>query len=205
MSKGITVRTSDEKKDWVDRALSSGRYDNSFVALSRKQAKSSHNVNNVITDINSYSSSKVGIKQAHTQYVSDTINQFKNPILVTLTTRYDSSTNKVKSLYDNLIKQTSHQVYGRAYKRYKKMLGNIGYIEGADSNIHIHAVFDKPEHVGLTEFRTMIASHWQSHAGHIDFKVLTGTEKDNDAVANYMTKVRSKEGFDTMQDALVIY
>ena len=198
------MKSEHEKRGYISRCIARVNYPPDFVSTMKELSRSGKNLDGVINDINNYTASNLGIRQSNYEYLLDTIKGMNHPLFVTLTSRFCRTTtqDEFTEMYNMLIKKLSKQVYLRAYKRYKKKVLNIGYIEGLDTNIHIHAVLDRPNHVDKGTFKRMIANNWHCLAGTVHIKNLN---KDHEKLSSYMTKFSSKQGFNTIQEALVIY
>lgn len=203
----MTIDKIIKKREYIVKAISSDRYDNDHAQLWMELSKSVSNLDGVINDIDNYNRSVRAINQSNKLFVLEQIASMVNPILITFTTKFDISNLEITTRYQNAIKHVSKIIFKNAYKRYGKLISHIAYIEGGnDKRIHIHAVVDMPHRkdITFTKFKNMFSEHWYKTTGTIDFREVGDNYNDSETVANYITKLKSKESFLTIQDALII-
>ena len=200
------TRTTKEKREYIERALSSGNYDRKFVETCRILAESSPNLDKVIADIDGYWSSRMGKNSAYREYAIDLITDYEHPVFITLTTQYEIAVDKLSYSFEGLVRHASSKAFKKAYWRYGKKLSSIGFMEIASGNPfpHIHCVFDRPDFIRKTEFRRLIGNNWKNKYGLIDYQEITNTKEDKDAVANYITKAKTKECFGSLDESFLI-
>ena len=198
---GALNKEEDRALTLIHFSLGSGGYDEGFVSLCLELAKNKKNLPRIIDDINAYSYSKTGMAFRYKLEAFKKIEQYDKTLVVTLTSRFDLSSEEIRKRYDNLIRSVSRKLLNNGYKRYKKTISNFGFVEGEkqgeDENkkipkTHIHAVINCPSHVEMSKLKSLINAYWNKHVG------LVGVDGECDgseeAVGAYISKMKSKKG-----------
>ena len=162
--------TFDEQRAYINKALSSGKYDEKFTELSRALMRSNNNLPKIIKDIDSYSNSNYGQYHQYAMETESAVLSYKKPLAITLTSKFNIDDNKIKNEYEYLIKHISATLTGKRYVRYKRTIPNIAYVEGGtvDTRIHMHAVIDVPPYVDMEEMIETIQKRWKQ-TGSVQF------------------------------------
>lgn len=181
-----------EELDFINKALEKVIYDSEFKDSCRTLIKSQHNITSVKKDIDNYSSSERGKAYRHKLEAIKFCEQCKNPLVITLTTRYPLANADLEKRYTKFIHRISRTILKKRYTRYKNTVSNIAYIEGAKSTrAHIHVVIDLPIHIKISDYKTITENYWNK-AGYIYLDEKMKVDKKQAAVGAYITKLRSK-------------
>jgi len=184
----------DEQRAYINRALSSGRFDNAFCGLCRTLAKSNHNLTKVCSDIDLYGTSHIGQSYRYMLNTKSVIEKYEKPLVLNLTSRFKLDTQTVKSIYEYLIKHISSLFFKNAYKRHNKTILNIAYAEGGvgRKNAHIHSVINVPPDVSVSDAKKIIKAYWYKNTGTVQFDEDLKAKDKVSQTAAYLAKMKSK-------------
>lgn len=182
--------------------------DEPFVSLMRQLALSDKNLDAVITDINTYRSSMIGIQQAHKKEVSIRVKDWDQPIFANFTPRYELRSETLTYRFQSFINTLSKKIYKNAYKRKNRRINHSSFLEGNNiaTRVHIHSVIDVPPGRDINNIKSLIRKYWWN-TGSVYFSENNYlTDDDIDRVSGYITKFRTKGGRDGTQlpDSLIV-
>jgi hypothetical protein len=128
---------------------------------------------------------------------------------VELTLRYEVRKPILEQKYQDFIIRLSKECYGKSnYRRHKSRVLNHPHIEGGtgtSKRIHIHSVIETPSHIDIEDMKNKVRSLWWRH-GFANIQSVGETETDNQKLAAYNTKLRTKSssyGSSAVQDSFI--
>jgi hypothetical protein len=202
---------TEQKVCLIETALERKIYTEGFKTLCFKLMRRTDNLDKIIEDINNYQSSITGINQVHIEYAKKTVSQYINPVMITLTARYEESCDELHKWYIKLVNAISESSLKSAYRRYHKTIPNIGHFDEHEMNgnkdpvLHMHAVFDRPNHVSERNFNRELRAVWYATSGFIDIQAVSASDDDIETVCDYITKSKTKGSFPTLHDSYITH
>lgn len=156
-------------------------------------------------------------KAAMAKWVTSQAMQMANPWSVILTYRNPIAggeptekelawmENSLRKHFSSLVHTLSKRAYGNTYKRHKKLIKEISFIEmGGNDRFHIHAIFDVPTHIDQSksyhaQFKKEVEDAWNKHGMAVEAEEVTGDKTRNQpkkealiALCLYIVKLRTK-------------
>lgn len=184
----------EKQRAYIDRAVSSERFDDAFCRSCRELAKSDHNLTGVCNDIDLYGTSRRGQSYRYMLNTKSVIEEYDKPLVLNLTSRFKLDTTDIKKEYEHLIKHISSLFLKNAYKRHKKTVLNVAYAEGGSDSVqaHIHGVINVPSHVSVSDAKKAINAYWYKNTGYVLFDENIKKDEKESEIAMYITKMKSK-------------
>lgn len=131
-------------------------------------------------------------------FTSIPLDQFQNPMAVTLTMRKRASGltcghMEASRNFRHFMNRVNRRIFGSASKRYGKKLQVFPVLESnADDRLHYHILVDRPDRITAAEFDSLIREEWsQTTFGYheVDVKPV-----HDDGWLSYLCKGRQKPG-----------
>jgi len=144
-------------------------------------------------------------QMSHIEWNRENINNWNNPLSVTLTTRFiNTPESQLRKEYSRFVNRLSKKIYPNAYKRHGKLIKETAYIEYGKGNqqIHTHMIVETPYKTDIQSFRTLIDETWT--LGTLQSRRIVDID---DFIHHYNSKFRTKmkpdTGF-TVSESLVV-
>ncbi len=133
---------------------------------------------------------------SHIEWNSENINNWNNPLSITLTTRFiDSPESQMRKEYSRFVNRLSKRVFPNTYKRYGKLIRETAYIEFGKVNqqVHTHMIVETPHKADISEFISLINETWTF--GSCKSRIIN--DGIDDVIHLYNSKFRTKKRPDT--------
>ena len=132
---------------------------------------------------------------SHIEWNRENINNWNNPLSVTLTTRFiNTPESQMRKEYSRFVNRLSKRIFPNAYKRHGKLINETAYIEFGKENqqIHTHMIVETPHKTDVQSFRTLIDETWT--LGTLKSRRINDLD---DVIHLYNSKFRTKKRPDT--------
>lgn len=129
-----------------------------FFEWSVGKSETTDQLDIVSEDITNFRMSNYSLKETSIIWMKEITSDYENIFKLDFTVRgLDVSEKYVREKFEIFIKVLSKDVYGRAYKRYKKRMKYYSLLEGNENKrFHIHSVINKPDHISDKEFISLV-------------------------------------------------